>query len=216
VTPVTIDEVALADEPDRWRSFGFDVDGERCVLGDVSIHLAGAGAGRGVVGWSLRGLADADLDGLPTTASAAPERAPAGEHPNGVGGIDHIVAMTPALDRTVRVLGDAGLDLRRVREEPTPAGAPRQAFFRLGSAILEVVQEPEDAVARRADGAGGPARFWGLALQARDLARTMEAFGEHGGEIRPAVQPGRSIATVRRSAGLAVPVAIMSVPERGS
>ena len=36
------------------------------------------------------------------------------------------------LDRSVRALQAAGLDLRRVREQPTPAGAPRQAFFRLG------------------------------------------------------------------------------------
>jgi hypothetical protein len=31
------------------------------------------------------------------------------------------------------------------------------------------------------------------------------------GPIRDAVQPGRRIATVRRSAGLSVPVALMSV-----
>jgi hypothetical protein len=30
------------------------------------------------------------------------------------------------------------------------------------------------------------------------------------GSVRPAVQPGRRIATLRRSAGLAVPVALMS------
>jgi uncharacterized glyoxalase superfamily protein PhnB len=45
--------------------------------------------------------------------------------------IDHVVAMSPALDRTVRALQAAGLELRRIREQPTPAGAPRQAFFRL-------------------------------------------------------------------------------------
>jgi hypothetical protein len=35
-------------------------------------------------------------------------------------------------------------------------------------------------------------------------------MGENVGSIRPAVQPGRRIATLRRSAGLAVPVALMS------
>jgi hypothetical protein len=30
------------------------------------------------------------------------------------------------------------------------------------------------------------------------------------GDIRPAVQPGRRIVTVKRSAGLAVPLALMS------
>jgi catechol 2,3-dioxygenase-like lactoylglutathione lyase family enzyme len=212
VTALTIDELTVADEPARWRSFGFDVDGERCVLGEVNVRLAGEDAGRGIIDWSLRGIAQTELDGLPTRVSEAPPPA-AAEHPNGVRGIDHVVAMTPELDRTVRALQDAGLDLRRVREEPTPAGAPRQAFFRLGSSILEVVQEPAEVVAGRAGGADGPARFWGLALCATDLERAVAAFGEHAGEIRSAVQPGRSIATVRRSAGLAIPLALMSAPE---
>jgi hypothetical protein len=103
----------------------------------------------------------------------------------------------------------AGLDLRRWREEPTPAGAPRQAFFRLGEVILEVVQEP-DEVLERAGGAERPAFFWGLALRTEDLESTVAGLGEMAGSVRPAVQPGRRIATLRRSAGLAVPVALMS------
>ncbi|HMD51190.1 MAG TPA: hypothetical protein VKG62_00635, partial [Solirubrobacteraceae bacterium] len=128
-------------------------------------------------------------------------------------GIDHIVAMSPSLDRTVAALQAAGLDLRRIREEPTAAGAPRQAFFRLGSEILEVVQEPEEVLARTG-GPDRPTRFWGLALLAEDLDRTVAAFAPHVGTIRPAVQPGRRIATVRRTAGLAVPIALMSRRER--
>jgi hypothetical protein len=117
--------------------------------------------------------------------------------------------MTPALDRTAEALQAAGLDLRRMREEPTPAGAPRQAFFRLGEEILEVVQEPEEVVAR-AGGTDRPARFWGLALTVEDLDRTAQRLGRDVGEIRPAVQRARRIATLRRSAGLAVPIALMS------
>ena len=124
--------------------------------------------------------------------------------------IDHVVAMTPNLDRSVEALQAAGLDLRRIREQPTPAGAPRQAFFRLGEVILEVVQEPEDVLTARPDGADGPARFWGMALLSEDIELTVEQLGEHASEIRAAVQPGRRIATLRRSAGLTVPVAVMS------
>jgi len=119
--------------------------------------------------------------------------------------------MSPALDRTVAALRAAGLDLRRVREQPTPAGAPRQAFFRLGEEILEVVQEP-DAVLERDGGPDRPARLWGLALRVQDLDRTLAALAPNVSPARPAVQPGRRIATVRRSAGLAVPVALMSAP----
>jgi hypothetical protein len=207
----TIDELTLADEPGCWSALGFAVSGESCRLGGVRLRLAGADAGRGIVGWSLRDLARAELDGLPTRRSERP--ADPGEaaavHPNGVLAIDHVVAVSPSLDRSVRALQAAGLDLRRRREEPTPAGAPRQAFFRLGEVILEVVQEP-DEVLERAGGGDRPAFFWGLALHVADLELTVQGLGERVGPIRPAVQPGRSIATLRRSAGLAVPVALMS------
>jgi hypothetical protein len=92
------------------------------------------------------------------------------------------------------------------------AGAPRQAFFRLGREILELIQEPAE-VLERSGGPGHPARFWGLALLVEDLERTAERLGAHAGEIRPAVQPGRRIATLRRSAGLGLPVALMSSSE---
>jgi hypothetical protein len=108
-------------------------------------------------------------------------------------------------------LTEAGLDLRRIREQPTPAGAPRQAFFRLGGVILEVVQEPQHVIAARGEALARRARLWGLALLAPDLERTVSALGAHAGPPRDAVQPGRRIATVRRSAGLAVPVALMSL-----
>ena len=167
----------------------------------------------GIVGWSLRDAASAELDGLPTTLSERPLPAPAPAHPNGVLAIDHVVAASPDLDRSVAALQAAGLDLRRVREEPTPAGAPRQAFFRLGDEILELIQEPEQVI-ERAGGREHEARFWGLALLVEDLERTVERLAPHIGEVRAAVQPGRRIATVRRSAGLAVPLALMSADER--
>jgi hypothetical protein len=204
----TIDELAIADDPAPWQALGFDVEGDALTLAGVLVRLAGGQAGQGIVGWSLRGISSAELDGLPTTASGNAAHPPALAHPNGIVGIDHVVAFTPQLDRTVSALQQAGMDLRRVREEPTPAGAPRQAFFRLGREILEVVQAPEKIV--RETGCDQPARFWGLALLADDLDETLRYFMPHVSAIGDAVQPGRRIATVRRSAGLAVPVALLS------
>lgn len=209
MTP-TIAELTVADAPDAWSGVGFEVDDDMCVVGGVRIRLAGSDAGRGLTGWSLRDVEGTELDGLATKRS---DRQPPGKrsaHPNGVTALDHVVAIAPALDRTVAALQGAGLDLRRIREEPTPAGAPRQAFFRLGATILEVVQEPAEATER----AGGdrPAFFWGLAFVAPDLDTTAAGLGDRVSEIRPAVQPGRRIATLRRSAGLAVPVALITPP----
>jgi hypothetical protein len=210
----TIDELVLADEPERWSALGFKVADGRCELGAVRLTFTkpGPGSRHGLLSWSLRDLEETDLDGLTTSRSERPLRPSAPAQPNGVLAIDHIVVSSPAFERSVSALQGAGLDLRRVREEPTPAGAPRQAFFRLGEEILELVAEPEEVI-ERAGGPDRPARFWGLALLSGDLERTVEAIGAHAGPIRPAVQPGRSIATVRRAAGLSIPLALMSVTE---
>jgi hypothetical protein len=214
VSGPTIDELVLADEPERWSALGFAVTDGSCELGAVRLTFAKPSrqSGHGLLSWSLRDLNETGLDGLSTTRSERAVRPPAPAQPNGALGIDHIVVSSPAFERSVSALQAAGLDLRRVREEPTPAGAPRQAFFRLGEEILELVAEPDDVI-ERAGGADRPARFWGLALRTGDLERTVEAIGGHAGPIRPAVQPGRRIATVRRSAGLAIPLALMSVTE---
>jgi hypothetical protein len=212
----TLDELTVADVPDSWRAGGFQVDGDTCVVGDTRIRLVGDETGQGLTGWLLRDIAKvAELDGLPTTRSDHPPPSQGLVHPNGVTALDHVVAITPALDRTVAALQGAGLDLRRIREEPTPAGAPRQAFFRLGSVILEVVQQPEEAIEERG-GLDRPAFFWGLAFVAPDLDATVASLGDRVGEIRPAVQPGRRIATLRRSAGLSVPIALMTPAPEGS
>jgi hypothetical protein len=204
---VSIDELTIADAPGAWEALGFAVDDGVCVLGGIRIRLIGP-QGKGLVGWSLRGIEATELDGLITTTSDAELPAEGGAHANGVAGLDHVVAITPSLERTVAALEAAGLELRRIREEPTPAGAPRQAFFRLGEAILEVVQEPDEVVER--GGTDRPAFFWGLALVAPDLDTTVASLGEHVGDVRPAVQPGRQIATLRRSAGLSLPIALMT------
>jgi hypothetical protein len=213
VPDVRIHELTIADEPATWAALGFAVEGDVCRVGSVRVRLAGRDAGRGLVGWTLSGVASEQLDGLPTQrVDVIPpgQTADASPHPNGVTALDHVVAVTPALDRTVAALEAAGLYLRRVREEPTPAGAPRQAFFRLGEVILEVVQAPEDAI-ERSGGSDGPAFFWGLAFKVADIDATVAAIGEERcSGPRPAVQPGRRIATLRRSAGLAVPVALMT------
>ena len=122
--------------------------------------------------------------------------------------IDHLVAFTPDLDRTIAALRGAGLDLRRVREEPTPGGAPRQAFFRLGELILEVVQAP--AGTRVASRSGRPGPALGHLLRRRRPRRDAATLGELLGTPRDAVQPGRRIATLRREAGLGPAIAFMT------
>ena len=174
-------------------------------VGRVRIRLEGSGTR---LRWALRHPALLDLDGLPTERSEEPVPEPAPVHPNGVERLDHVVAFSGDLDRTVSSLRGAGLDLRRLREGPTPAGSMRQAFFRLGETILEVVEHPPDVPA--AADRDAPSRFYGLAFLVDDIRPAAELLGDRLGEVRDAVQPGRRIATVRREAGLGLPVALMT------
>jgi hypothetical protein len=203
----TVDELFIADEPAAWRGAGFTVEGDVCEVGSVRLRLEGPGRGRGIVAWSVRDAGSLDLDGLPTAASEEPPAA--GErHPNGVVSIDHVVVITPDLDRTARALRHAGFDLRRVREGPTPGGSPRQAFFRMGEVILELVAAPPGT--RIAANPDGPARLWGISFLVEELDHAAAALGDLLGEPRDAVQPGRRIATLRREAGLGPAIAFMT------
>lgn len=203
-----IAELLVADDPAAWRVVGFSVDAEgRCPIGTVTLRLDPAAGEGGIVAWTLAGAPDegvADVDGLPTThGDPAPPAAVA--HPIGARAIDHLVVMTPDVDRTVRaVRARLGLLLKRTREGEAYGRPVRQAFFRLGEVILEVVGPPEP------DPAGGPARFFGLAVTLDSLERARALLGpDRMGEPRPAVQPGRHITTIRSAAGLRVPVALM-------
>jgi hypothetical protein len=202
---VTVDQLVIADPPELWGELGFRVDDDTCQIGTVRVRLDSR-AGKRIASWSLCGIGTDDLDGLATTLSSSDAREPAEAHPNGVVAIDHVVAFSPDLDRTVAALEAAGLDLRRIREEPTPAGAPRQAFFRLGEVILECVQLPDSPELDRSRSA----RLWGLAVRTTDMGLTAAYLGDKLGQPRPAVQDGRTIATLSRDAGSTVPLAFMT------
>ena len=205
----TVDELFIADAPGAWRAAGFDVEGDLCVVGTVRLRLQDQHGGRGIVAWSLRNAATHDLDGLQTSASTTPPPAPPdAPHSNGVVSIDHLVVLTPDLDRTTKALRNGGFDLRREREGPTPGGSRRQSFFRMGELILEVVEAPEGT--RIAQDSNGPARLWGISFLVEELEHTAASLGDLLGEPRAAVQPGRRIATLRSEAGLGPAIAFMT------
>lgn len=207
-SPAQLVALYLASDPSAWTASGFTVTGGEVRLGGVRVRLAGADAGSGIIGWDLAGPLGEDLDGLPRPGVQAPDGAPAPIHANGITAIDHVVAFTPDLDRSVGALEGAGVELRRRREGPTGGGSARQAFFWVGDVILEVVEHPPTA--REAGDLDAPTRFWGLALVTPDLDATVAAGGGLMGAARPAIQPGRRIATFTRAAALGAAVAVMS------
>jgi hypothetical protein len=203
----TLDELRIAAAPAPWQAAGFDVRDAVIEVGTARLRLEGNGARRGITSWSVRDAGSLELDGLDTAASDAPPAA-GGRHPNGTVAIDHVVVISPDLDRTIEVLRAAGFDLRRVREGETPGGSNRQAFFRMAELILEVVQAPEGT--KIAADPGGPARLWGISFLVEDMDDPVAALGDNLGEPRDAVQPGRRIATVATDAGLGPAIAFMT------
>jgi hypothetical protein len=217
-TEARLVELEVADEPMAWAAAGFSVSDDLVHLGPVSVRCVGpvdAGPG-GIVGWTISGLdiTDGALDGLTTrrradvgTGGAPTSPPPSPPHPNGVVGFDHVVVLTPDLDRTVAAVEAAGLCLRRIRETSMNGSPMRQAFFKLGPVVLEVVSG-DVGTGLPADEA--PATFFGLALDVDDLDASASHLGAGLGRIKPAVQAGRRIATVRHhQLGLSVPVALM-------
>jgi hypothetical protein len=107
--------------------------------------------------------------------------------------IDHVVLLVPSLDGATETLQTAGLDPRLKME----VGGRPAAFFRAGP-VLEVIESPVRAPS-----------LYGIAVSAEEQLETIalrwRAMGISVGEIKPAIQPGRTIFTVHDvEAGFAV------------
>jgi hypothetical protein len=201
---VWLDALVVGDEPAAWAAAGFTVDGDEVAIGGVRIVCTsdGAGADR----WRLRAddALPADVDGIGTTVTDQDPAVP-GVHPNGVVGFDHVVLRSPDLDRTTEALGRLGLDLRRTRDVDLGEHSIQQRFFRMGEVILELVGPP------RATSDGDPCRIWGYALVTDDIDASAAWLGDRCTPPKPAVQPGRRIATVRtRELGIGPTIALMT------
>jgi len=128
--------LTVADAHEVWERLGFSVEDGRARVGLIDLVLAGSGdGGRGVTGWTLAtgATSPSTLDGLATTWSRRVDAAPAAPvHPNGVQRIDHLVVMTPDVERTVAAFERLGMEVRRRREGEAYGRPMRQAFFWLG------------------------------------------------------------------------------------
>lgn len=202
MTDAGLAAVGVPGEADAWRALGFEVDDDTIALANGAIRPRAAG-------WSLElespGRDVASIEGIPVTIGSAVD---AVAHPNGALDIDHLVIMTDSIERTSAEVERAlGLEQRRLRETATV----RQAFHRFAAAgdgtrgcIIEVVERP----------GLGRADMWGLVVVVADIDRIVADSGGLIGAPKPAVQPGRRIATVARAAGLPLAVAVMSRPDQ--
>ena len=205
---VWLASVLSGGSSEPWVACGFAVDdGGRIALANGAIEFADPSADGGLIGLSIQVDADAgidppgDIDGVHLARGSV---VPGGDHPNGAFELDHVVFRTPSLEFASEAVSAAtGLELRRVRE----TGSVRQGFHRFPAqggvkgCIVEIVED------RRANGSS----LWGLVINVADLDAVADRLGpDLIGQPKAAVQTGRKIATIRKEAGLGVPVALMT------
>ena len=206
--------LCVADELEPWEHAGFAVSGRSAVsvgsmiIGSIVIELHGCDSGSGVTAWGFDGHpGGGSIDGIavvePMQHRPATVPHPNGDHPNGVVGIDHVVVMSGDVDRTVGALAAVGSEPSRRREVELGGVASQQVFCWSGNVILEIVGPIEPTADR-------PSTVWGITLVSDDLDATVAFLDDLCSPARPAVQPGRRIATVDRSAmGSSVRLAVM-------
>ena len=191
--------LTVGGEPEGWLAMGFDIHARVLMLGPVRVELSASAPAGTIESWALDGTdVPESVDGLAT--DSAERGGPETQHPNGASAIDHIVVVTPSLERTSDAFAAIGVDCRRVRD----AGAGvRQGFFLVGDVLVEVVESAQVDEAQ-------PARFWGLTAVVADIDRAAALLGERLGRVKDAVQPGRRIATVRPEASGGLPLALIT------
>lgn len=188
-----------------------------CTLGDV-VLLIDPSLPRGLHHLEVVGCPSTvdDFAGLPVVHVAgrvADVRAANGSAPSGVAsaekrlaviGVDHVVVLADDVRATcAEIERVSGAPLKRVKESDRGI----QGFHRLGSVILEVVERRLVDPGRKSS----DATYWGFVVTVSNLDEMIAHLGPDVlGAAKPAVQPGRQIATVRRDAGLGMPVALMS------
>ena len=198
-------ELVIGGAPTGWEAIGIHFSKEnRCLLADVSLRIDSTLA-PGLHAWSISEIdaSTTQIDGI--TTSLATNAATTQATPNSgfslyVVGVDHVVINTPNLQRTSDALAQlTGAPLKRTRDA---GNGVTQGFHKLGSVVVELVTMPSMPE--------GPASLWGFVLNVQDL----DGIAAHlGPDVlsppKPAVQPGRRIATFRSAAALGVPVALM-------
>ena len=90
----------IGAEPEGWRELGFDVQPDASVaLANGRLELTGSAEVGTIGSWVFEGEdVPSEIDGLRTDAGSRGDSDVA--HPNGAISIDHVVVVTPSLERT--------------------------------------------------------------------------------------------------------------------
>jgi hypothetical protein len=197
--------LVIGGAPAGWEAIGIAFDAGNCSSLAGTILRIDQQLVPGLHAWSLDGVdvSISTIDGIATVAAqnnGAPDATTTSNDLIHIVGIDHVVINTPDLQRTSDALSEAtGVPLKRIRDA---GNGVTQGFHKLGSVVVEIVTMPSIVE--------GPATLWGFVLNVSNLDEIAAHLGPDVlSPPKPAVQPGRRIATFRGAAALGVPVALM-------
>ena len=200
----TIAELHVGDDPSAWERLGFHIENSRCLIG--ATHVVFTEGRRGIHSWVLRNSLSSQFGPIPTSFTHDPVPEPAIAHPNGSVAFHHVVLMVPEFDMGRAALTDAGVRI----EQGQPFGSTENAMLRsapkMGEIELELIGPESKDPSRDWE-------LWGLVIAVDDIDATSELLGDLLGQVKPAVQPHRRIATLKKEAELGVAVAFLSPEE---
>lgn len=200
----TIAELHVGDDPSAWERLGFRINQRRCLVGRTEVVFSDGPTG--IHSWALRNSLPSQFGPIPTTFTENPAPEPSIVHPNGSVGFHHVVLMVPEFDKGKTALRNAGVQV----EDGQPFGSPDKAMLRsapkMGDIELELIGPKSEDQSRNWD-------LWGLVIAVSDIEATTEFVGDLLGRVKPAVQPHRRIATLRKEAELGVAVAFLGPEE---
>ena len=212
----SIAELVVGGSPEPWETFGFSLlsvsaDESRFSLGDVVLVVRQAFP-PGMLSWTLSSDAvtvddHTTIDGVDTrivSHTVASEIGPEGVGAIGCLGVDHVVIRTNSLDFTCDAITNAtGAPVKRIRDA---GSGVQQAFHKIGTVVVEVVESPHRVEATH---------LWGFVINVADINGLSKFMGPDVlGAPKPATQPGRHIASARSGAELGVPFAVMDKPKK--
>lgn len=186
-----------------WQQLGLSFQGATSRLGDVAFVVHGSTPG--LVDWTIAADRDAtvSIDGIVTHLVSQDPGVSGSDAIGPTVGVrlDHVVINTDNGERTSAAVADTlGAPLRRVRDAGRGVS---QRFHTLDNTVLEIVSGPHVEASSSS--------LWGMVLSVADIDAL---FGYLGPDVlsppKQAVQAGRLISTVRGTAGLGVPFAVMS------
>lgn len=203
-------EIHVADDPDLWTELGFHVQGNRCHLRGVDVVLTGAGSGSGIHGWAWQGVDRPVVGDIPTFAADREHPGTNFPHPNQAAGLFYVVLFSPSWAEGADALAALGVDPGEARPMGPEGKQVLRSVAPAGDVSIEVIGPAEHDPER-------PWSLWGTIVEVADIDATAAHIGDRLRPIKPAMQEGRRIATLDKSAGSSVAIAFMSgVEDPGS